>query len=539
MTMNVDVAVLGGGLAGNLLARQVRRMLPELSVAVFEREVERTYKVGESSVEIAAHYWVRRAGLATYFHKEHLPKNGLRFFFDSEARDLELEQMSEIGVNGLPPYLSFQMDRARLERDLLRMNAELGADVRMPAKVSNLVLGKDGARHTFSVDEDGRRTEWSARWVVDATGRESMVAKQLDLRVPEKSHRIASSWARVTDVADMDDRPLAPEWRGRVNDTCRTLSTNHFSYPGYWIWFIPLREGLTSIGVVQESKYWTPERHKAEGLMSFMNEHKACASLLTKAKVVDVGAFTQLAYRTKRFFSADRWALIGDAAAFSDPFYSPGSDFITTECDFVTDLIAREARGEAMEEPVRLYDEWMQYRFDTTLAVYDQQYPTFGSYELFRAKAFFDTGTYYNLLFASFHREEHLSFRHVRQALRRRQGAMDMMTSVGRSFATAAAEMMRRGTYYRNNQGSFEVDGRAAFGAFANVGAPRTRREIAMRTSAVLQRTEELLSIALDHDFGPVEHLVRKADALAAEIELGAGDPFLDEPADAGAERTS
>lgn len=165
MTMNVDVAVLGGGLAGNLLARQVRRMLPELSVAVFEREVERTYKVGESSVEIAAHYWVRRAGLATYFHKEHLPKNGLRFFFDSEARDLELEQMSEIGVNGLPPYLSFQMDRARLERDLLRMNAELGADVRMPAKVSNLVLGQDGARHTFTVDEDGRRTEWSARWV--------------------------------------------------------------------------------------------------------------------------------------------------------------------------------------------------------------------------------------------------------------------------------------------------------------------------------------------------------------------------------------
>lgn len=54
--------------------------------------------------------------------------------------------------------------------------------------------------------------------------------------------------------------------------------------------------------------------------------------------------------------------------AFSDPFYSPGSDFITTECDFVTDLIAREARGEAMEEPVRLYDEWMQYRFDTSAA---------------------------------------------------------------------------------------------------------------------------------------------------------------------------
>ncbi len=529
MPMMVDVAVLGGGLAGNLLARQVRRMLPELSVAVFEREAERTYKVGESSVEIAAHYWVRRAGLATYFHKEHLPKNGLRFFFDSEARDLELEEMSEIGVNGLPPYLSFQMDRARLERDLLRMNVELGAEVHMPAKVSSLVLGEDGERHTFTVDEDGRRTEWSARWVVDATGRESMVAKQLELRVPEKSHRIASSWARVTDVVDMDDRPQAPAWRGRVNDTCRTLSTNHFSYPGYWIWFIPLRDGLTSIGVVQESKYWTANRHKADGLMSFMNEHKAVASLLTKAKVVDVGAFTQLAYRTKKFFSSDRWALVGDAAAFSDPFYSPGSDFITTECDFITDLIARDARGEALAEPTRLYDEWMQYRFDTTLAVYDQQYPTFGSYELFRAKAFFDTGTYYNLLFDAFHREEHLDFKHVRQALRRRQGAMEMMTAVGRSFSTAAAEMMKRGTYYRNNRGCFEVDGRAAFGAFGNVGAPRTRREIAMRTSVVLQRAEELLAVALDDDFGPVEHLVRAGDVITAELERAAASDGVEQ----------
>ena len=518
MTHQVDVAVLGGGLAGTLLARQVRRTMPDLSVALFERDVERSYKVGESSVEIAAHYWVRRQGLASYLHKEHLPKNGLRFFFDSEARDLPLEQMSELGVNGLPPYLSFQLDRARLEHDLLEMNREAGTDVHIGAKVRDLVLGKDGARHTFAVDEGDARSEWSARWVVDATGRESMVAKQLELRVPEKSHRIAASWGRFEGVADMDDRPGAPEWRNRVNDTCRSLSTNHFSYPGYWIWFIPLRDGLTSLGVVQESKSWSPTRHKAEGLLSFMREHKAVASLIEDVKTIDVGAFTQLAYRTKRFFSADRWGLIGDAAAFTDPFYSPGSDFIGTECDFVTDLIRRDIAGEPLEEPVKLFDDYMQYRFDTTLAVYDQLYPTFGSYELFRAKAFFDTGTYYNLLFDSFHREEHLDKRKLRQALRRREGAMEMMTSVARSFSVAAQEMMRRGTYYRKNRDCYEVDGRSAFGAFADVGKDRSRREIAARTAVVLERAQELLSVALDGDLGPVEPLVRKGDVLQAEL---------------------
>jgi hypothetical protein len=167
---------------------------------------------------------------------------------------------------------------------------------------------------------------------------------------------------------------------------------------------------------------------------------------------------------------------------------------------------------------VRLYDEYMQYRFDTTLAVYDQLYPTFGSYELFRAKSFFDTGTYYNLLFASFHRDEHLDFRKVRQALRRRQGAMDMMTTAARAFGTAATEMMRRGTYYRGNRGQYEVDGREAFGAIANVGADRTRRQISERTTAVLTRAQELLAIALDDDLGPVEPLLRAADVFEAEM---------------------
>ncbi len=518
MTIQIDVAVLGGGLAGSLLARQLRRSLPHLSVAVLERDVERSYKVGESSVEIAAHYWVRRQGLASYLHKEHLPKNGLRFFFDSENKDLELEKMSELGVNGLPPYLSFQLDRARFEKDLLEMNRELGADVRIGAKVTGLSLGKDGERHTFSVEESSQKTDWSARWVIDATGRESMIARMNDLRVPEKSHKIAASWGRFTGVEDMDDRPQSPEWRGRVNDTCRALSTNHFSYPGYWIWFIPLRQGITSVGVVQESKLWNVNRHKVPGLMSYLNEHKAVASLLTKAEAIDVAAFTQLAYRTKKFFSADRWALIGDAAAFTDPFYSPGSDFIGTECDFVTDMIARETRGESLAEPVQLYDDYMQYRFDTTLAVYDQLYPTFGSYELFRAKSYFDTGTYYNLLFDSYHREEHLDFRKLRMALRRRQGAMEMMSSVAQSFSTAASEMMRRGTYYRKNEGHFEVDGREAFGAFANVGADRSRREIAARTTHVLEHAEQLLSTALDGDFGPVPHLVGSASVLETAL---------------------
>ena len=114
----VDVAILGGGLAGNLLAYQLRLQSPGISVALFEKSETRGYKVGESTVEVATHYLIRRMGLSTYVYKEHLPKNGLRFFFDTAEKDSTLTEMSEIGVDALPPYPSFQLDRARLEEDV-------------------------------------------------------------------------------------------------------------------------------------------------------------------------------------------------------------------------------------------------------------------------------------------------------------------------------------------------------------------------------------------------------------------------------------
>ncbi|MCH8891620.1 MAG: tryptophan 7-halogenase [Myxococcales bacterium] len=113
LPQQLDVAIVGGGLAGNLLARQLHRTAPELRVGLFERSTQPSYKVGEAVVEIAANYLIRKQGLSQYLYENQLPKNGLRYFFDDAERSTALEDMSEIGPINLPFHPGFQIDRAR------------------------------------------------------------------------------------------------------------------------------------------------------------------------------------------------------------------------------------------------------------------------------------------------------------------------------------------------------------------------------------------------------------------------------------------
>jgi len=499
----IDVAILGGGLAGNLLARQLRREVPGASVAVFEKSHERGYKVGESTVEIATNYLSRKLGLQGYVYEHHLPKNGLRYFFDTEAKDAALDEMSEIGVSVLPPWPSFQLDRARLEADLLTMNERDGVQVHLGARVKDLELDADG--HTFTVvhtPEDGdaaNATEqrWKARWVVDGTGRESMIAKKLDLRLPEKGHKIAAAWGRLRGLEDIDDTGHA-DFHARVKWTSRRLSTNHFMYPGYWLWLIPLRDGLSSVGIVQEREQWSAAKHKPEGFLSFLREHRAMNEILgDDPELVDLAAYGQLAFKTRRFFGQERWACIGDSAAFTDPFYSPGSDFIAFENDLTADLIRRDLAGEDIAKRVDLADEYMKFRYDITLVIYRGLYPSFGSYDLFLAKAFFDTAIYYNLVFDSYVKDEHLDAKHMRSSLRRRAFILEMLENYASLFRDGAAKLKAEGRYFEGNTGQHNVDGRTAFGPLETVGQPRSRREINARNEAIFAHTRSLVQQAL------------------------------------------
>ena len=172
-----DVVILGGGLAGGCLARQLRQEAPELRVLVAEKRPhpvpEAAFKVGESSVEIGAHYFSTRLGLEPHLRSQQLEKLGLRYFF-THGDNRDLTERVELGPSLFPPVPSFQLDRGRLENFLLQADAEAGATVLDGYRVVSIALDR-ATVHRVSLSGPGGRVDVTARWVVDASGRAGLL----------------------------------------------------------------------------------------------------------------------------------------------------------------------------------------------------------------------------------------------------------------------------------------------------------------------------------------------------------------------------
>ena len=460
--MTYDVVILGGGMAGSLLARQIRREVPEASVLLVEKARERSHeagshKVGESTVDVCGKYLTKRLGLSSYLYQEHLPKNGLRFFFDREDRSGALAELSEIGSTGLVPFPAFQIDRARFDADLLRMNQADGVEVRLGVRAAD--VERDGELHTIGLEEEGVASGTvRARWLVDASGRASVLARARGLRQPALPEN-AAVWGRFRGVADLD--AVGPEpFRARVRHTARVLSTNHFCYPGYWIWLIPLGRGLTSVGVVMRGADFSDGLRKEAGFLAFLRSHRAVGELLARAELVDVMSLGQLAYQSRRYFDArERFALVGEAGAFTDPLYSPGGDYIALANDWVSDLVRRDLRGEgSLAARAELYDRVLALRLRSTALLYEGLYGALGSFEVFAPKWDLDLACYLNLWVEPYVLDLHLDDGALRRELDFGEATLEILRTMRRAILGAEAALRREGRFFAKNLGHAMLD---------------------------------------------------------------------------------
>ena len=401
---DTDVAIIGGGLAGLTLALQLRRRNPDLRITVIERHRhpvrEGAFKVGESTVEIGAHYLSHVLDLRAHLDEQHIRKFGFRFFFSDGAT--RIDRTTELGVSAPLPAPSWQVDRGRLENHLTeRVRAE-GVDLLDGAVVRGIDMGEGGDAHRLRFELDGEAREVGARWLVDASGRAGMLKRKLGLAA-SNTHNANAAWWRVEGHLDPNDWSDDAAWLARCTPPDRWRSTNHMCGEGYWFWLIPLSSNQHSLGIVCDAAL-----HPLES----MNTHAKAMDWLRRhqprvAQALDSGEHAlqdflflrHFSHSATQVFSGDgRWALTGEAGVFLDPFYSPGSDFIALANTYICELVEADGRGQPVGGAATLYQQLYMSFYENTLSLYQDQYRLFGDSQVMPLKVIWDYTFYWALL---------------------------------------------------------------------------------------------------------------------------------------------
>jgi len=453
-----DVAVVGGALSGAACAFLLLKDDPGLKILILEKSSAFGRRVGEATVEISGYFLGRVLGLTQHLNEAHLVKQGMRFWFFND-RSSSLPECSEIGGRYLSRVPAYQIDRAVLDEEMLRRAVELGAEVWRPAAVNKIGLAA-GGQQTLEVRYQEAPRTVKARWVIDASGVAALVARQQGWWRANEAHPTTAVWARWTGVKDWDGLELArkyPEWSGACHGI-RATATNHFVGPGWWAWCIPLKGGDVSIGVVFDQRLvsWPEGGSLGERLKAFLAQHPVAREIMADSRWLegDVHWRKNLPYYSTTF-AGDGFALVGDAAAFLDPFYSPGMDWISFTVSAAAKLVSAQRRGEdltvLLEDHNRNFERSYRCWFQ---ALYLDKYEYMGDYELMRLAFLLDLGLYYLGVASQPFKFGPASLTQPVFSTRVSQPFFHFMRAYNRRLAQIARARRRRGRWGARNAGS-------------------------------------------------------------------------------------
>ena len=396
-----DVIIIGGALSGAATAMLLLRQNPGIRVLIVEKAAQLTRRVGEATVEVSAYFMGRVLGLTQYLNESHLVKQGLRFWFANDEVT-SLGDASELGGRYQVRLPSYQLDRATFDEEVLRRACAAGAELVRPATVTKVELSP-GGEQTVTLRAGDATRNIRARWIVDASGFAALLARKNGWLRQNDEHPTAAAWSRWKGVKDWDSVELAEKYPAWANSafSVRGTATNHLIGDGWWAWMIPLKGGDVSVGVVLDQRLvgWAQQEGATLGdrLKNFLTRHPVGAEMLTDAEfdVEDVHWRKNLAYHSTTM-AGDGFVLVGDAAAFMDPFYSPGMDWISFTTSSAAELITAQRQGKPLAERIaqhnvdftRSYRRWFE-------AVYKNKYEYMGEWDLMSLAFRLDLGLYY------------------------------------------------------------------------------------------------------------------------------------------------
>src|SRR3984957_4682080 len=346
--MTTDVLVMGGGATGQLAAAYLGKRFPDLKVVVVEGPHKNRPIVGESLVEVSVDF-LFELGMGAYLVEKHYPKYGLTYYFKPDIDNPADRTYVVDEIPTAPPILSFQINRFTFDREVRDRNVANGVDLIDGTVVGVEINAGDGFHQGTVQDPAGARQTFSARWLVDATGRNRVLQKHLQLQEKVEEQKDVY-WFRLK---NFNPDLLSHIQALKKPNRCYVpyYATHHFFGKGNWIWCIPMRspdnEPLISIGITYRRDVYPhgEVRTMEQFLQCVGREHEVIVELTRSGTVVDTNFYSSYMWECRQRYSPDRWYIIGDAGDTVDPLYSVGLALSTVQIRQIAAIIERDSHG--------------------------------------------------------------------------------------------------------------------------------------------------------------------------------------------------
>jgi flavin-dependent dehydrogenase len=339
MRDHYDCIVIGAGPAGCTAAGLVAES--GASTLLLEREKFPRFHVGESLMPET--YWpLKRLGVIDRMKDSQFTrKHSVQFVTN---RGKESDPFMFMQHDQRDSSLTWQVERADFDKMLFDRAAELGADCRDEIRVLKILFDPtdeslpEAERRCIGVrirEPDGTERDIASQVVMDGSGQQSLIASALGLKNVDDNLKKSAVWGY---------------WRDAVRDEGDNQGATiimHTEEKDSWVWFIPLANGITSIGCVGDNDYMLKRNQSIEE--TYTEEVGRCPGLtrrlMNAERVGKAHVAKEFTYTTSQH-AGSGWVLIGDAFGFIDPIYSSGVYFALVTGEKAADAVIEGLASE-------------------------------------------------------------------------------------------------------------------------------------------------------------------------------------------------
>ena len=349
--------VVGGGPGGSVCAARLAQR--GVRVLVLEKERFPRFHLGESLLPQSMPV-LEEIGVLDKVKAGFIWKYGARFHDDVRGRKDRFG--FEMAWRNDREH-AFEVPRDLFDQTLLDHARELGADVRQEWTVTGAVRDAGGERviGVLARSPDGVDARFDAKYVVDASGRDALFAH---------AARSTEKIAELDQTAIFGHYEGVPRPEGKLaGDIDIVIFREAPDARPNWFWFIPFKDGRTSVGAVVSRK-WVKKQPKVPSdgehgadvsalFQAAVAESRTAQEFLAPAKMVwdKHRAAADFSYRVRALVGPG-WMAIGDAGGFIDPLFSTGAHIAMcggkAAGDVLADLTSKPELAGTSEETAKL-----------------------------------------------------------------------------------------------------------------------------------------------------------------------------------------